>query len=914
MPKYAMPVAQRVALLQQIFKDFGIPVAENSVLDRTIRKEFGPGKRSKLNQLLSEYNQRTDAAYLSVCIGAELRVEFADPELLALGDLMCERLPSVLEIVDIRLQTERREQALQGILTHIRSKLPADGAESLERMLQAAEDQLHTRLQTQMFTSMVEHSGVVFACGELQKAGTILRAVVPALLSLDCASMQPSQTINLVVNAVRVMAAELKQTKLERAANIIDYIHWLAQLHLPKLRDSCSIEDILTNLEIPFAKSTARILLDKSRTVGLYDEELLKILHNNQRYAATCGVLAKLARDIDCPPLEKVAVSGLCLLTLKQAYAELKTGNLQAVNFSEASGILLTNLGNLTNNRLLIKLGAAVTNGVKTYTGLLAAPGGATVALPLAICTVLGKLLLKSKKPNSAVRNTVVDKTLQDIAVLQQVVQWHFADLQRNLARQHQELLRTVQQGFANILDFIGRWQQFDQRTWQQLLDIEYSIHSEFSDLYIEYIRSPLEQLDYGARYQAFTDLKVAEVKFKLHMWLLYKSKHPKANGRSLPESALMQVTQPDPILGLINRYANQAFDLNLPEELPHMPTWLLAATAYADLLAMEQEIQETQVIQAIILLGEQVVNYIAALRTNSEFFNQLNIAIQQLRQREAEILQQLAPPLELPVVQMLAQAAPWAQQLERFAPVAWDLTAYWASYAIAEDYGLAEYYQLGSIIAEYTVLPSNTFTEVHMAYTAGALPVDAQQVQFQVDVFFKYQSHKYLLATSKHAYHLPTAQARFEQYYRHKFQYPLRHTRFDWISIDGCKNQVTGHHVTDCIKLIDYTKLGQMYQRWFAAANLLQVDTHAQPELLAQLQREIAARRSQAQTASDMARSTHTELADVQHKIAVYRALDGLFLQIIEGTLGAELGAVLGRLRLLLLESSDIMPTLSLE
>ncbi len=912
--KSSMSVAQRVSVLRQIFKDFGIPVVEGSILDRTIRNEFGPGKRSKINQLIRDYSQQTDAAYLSVCIGAELRREFADPELSALGDLMCERLPSVLEIADIRQQTERRELALQGILTHIRSKLPTDGSEYLQRTLVAAEEQLHDKLQAQMFTSIVEHSGTVFACGELQKAGVILRAVVPALLSLENPNLHPSQSINLVVNAMRIMALELKQTKLTCAANIIDYIHWLAQLHLPKLQVSCSVEDILTNLEIPFAKSTARLLRDKSRKVGLYDEELLQIVHSNQRYAATCGIIAKLAKDIDCPPLEKIAVSGLCLITLKQSYAELKTGNLQAVNFSEASGILLSNLGSLTNNGFLSKLGTAVTNGVKTYTGLLAAPGGASVALPLAICTALGKLLLKNKQRNIPPSNTTVDKTLHEIVLLQKVIQWHFAELHRKIELQHHELLAKLQHGFASIIEFVAHWQQFDQRNWQQLLNIEYSIHLEFSDLYIEYIRDPLEQFDYANTYNDQASLSVPDVKFKLQMWLLYKAKHPKANGRTLCDEAILRVTQPDPILGLLNKYANQQFSVSLPEDLPHMPTWLLAATALADLLDSNMVVPESKILHGILEQGEIVSTYIADLRHNTVLFNNINLAIQQLQHREADIMQQLAPPAELPVLCKIAQPAPWERQLERFTAVGWDLTSLWDNYAIPDEYSIATYYQIGSIRAEYTVLQSNTFTEVHISYTAINMPLHAQQVKMKVDIIFDYQSRNYVLATSVHVYYLPSAAARFEQYYRQKFQYPLKHTNFDWISMDGCKNQVTGHPVTTCNKVIDYTKLGLLYQRWFSTADVLHTDLQAHPDLFTEIQREIQAKRLQAQTTSAMARSTHAELASVQHKLAVYRALESSFYKIVEGSLASELGVVLGRLRLLLPESNDIMPALGLE
>ena len=73
MPIDSLSVAERINALKNIFANFGIPVLDNSILDQSIRAEFGRGKRSELNQILHALQHDTEAAELAVCIGDALK-------------------------------------------------------------------------------------------------------------------------------------------------------------------------------------------------------------------------------------------------------------------------------------------------------------------------------------------------------------------------------------------------------------------------------------------------------------------------------------------------------------------------------------------------------------------------------------------------------------------------------------------------------------------------------------------------------------------------------------------------------------------------------------------------------------------------------------------------------------------------
>ena len=108
-----MSVAERVDALQNLFTSFGIPVLPNSNLDLAIRSEFGPGKRSKITPLLLELRQESDASRLATCIGAELAQGTKDQQVLAVAKVLQERLPPILEILEVRNSISKREKVIR---------------------------------------------------------------------------------------------------------------------------------------------------------------------------------------------------------------------------------------------------------------------------------------------------------------------------------------------------------------------------------------------------------------------------------------------------------------------------------------------------------------------------------------------------------------------------------------------------------------------------------------------------------------------------------------------------------------------------------------------------------------------------------------------------------------------------------
>src|SRR5690348_14138037 len=107
-----MSVAERVAALNRLFYDFGIPVLPNSSLDQAIHAEFGRGKRSTITTLLLELRQETEAGRLAACIGAELKKDTTNAQIVAIGNVLQQTLPPLLEILDIRQSILKREHLL----------------------------------------------------------------------------------------------------------------------------------------------------------------------------------------------------------------------------------------------------------------------------------------------------------------------------------------------------------------------------------------------------------------------------------------------------------------------------------------------------------------------------------------------------------------------------------------------------------------------------------------------------------------------------------------------------------------------------------------------------------------------------------------------------------------------------------
>lgn len=524
-----MSIAERIKTLKNIFNDFGIKVADNSSLDLAIHAEFGRGKRSNLNKIMQEFKQDSDAGTLATCIGAELSKNTNDPQLINIGNILQQRIPSILHIVDIRQQTAKRELLLAQLLDHFEKKLPVnDQTDRLLRMLHAAKNNLHSTLEVQGMGKVIECSGIACNFNELATYGKMLQLITPALVAIDQEDVPLEQKINHCVNALRGLGYGLRVSELHLAADIVDNIHSLAKVSLPKLVDKANIEQGLHTLGISLGNTSTKTIIAKAQQAGLTtqeitqiiyasapstrleqkDIELLEYMQQNQQYAAICGYIAQLARDVKQPKLEKIAIAGICLASLRQTYCELKTNNLNAANFSESLGTILTGLGVITKNSTMQYLGKSILGGVKTYAGIMAVPGGASIAVPLAVCSVLGKMLLTpDKKQPLPVENPNAGlcKILEEVVLVQKENRQHLAKIHCLLQQQYKDLILAMELGFSNLEVLVKHNNTQTLQAIQNLdskLDfLQYSLSREFSDLYLEYVRDPLEAIDFADKY-----------------------------------------------------------------------------------------------------------------------------------------------------------------------------------------------------------------------------------------------------------------------------------------------------------------------------------------------------------------------------------------------------------------------------
>ncbi len=885
----SMSVEQRIAALQNIFADFGITVPANSILDQAIRTEFGRGKRSKLTPLLMSLQHDSDAGLLAMCIGGELIKQANDPHLIAVGRVLLERMPSLLNIIDMRQQTQKRELLLSQLLDHFSGKLPVTPqTDRMLRMLHAARNQLQTNLQLSAMSKVVEYAGNACNMQELQRFGKILQGITPALVALEYPDYSGEQKVNYCVHALRVIANELRLSHLQSAADIIDHVHWLAKVTLPELADKATVEQALQNLGISIGTITGINLRAKARALGLEEKEIIQIIyagksaekldskdqellahtHENQQYAAFAGYLGKLGADFSVSQLEQIGVVGQCLAALRQTYYELKTDNLGATNFTETLGVLVSGLGALTHNSTLTHVGNCILTGVQTYVGMMAVPGGAAIAVPLAVCSVLSKMFLsesdKNNAPNVPSVQSYLHSMLGQLIMLQQEMRQQFAHLYIQLQDMHGKTIQVIDQGFADLTQVLqlNAMQNYHMlhRLDCKANQLQYRMSKEFADLYMEYIRDPIEEIDFATKY-GWQDIgKMQQNKHKLAMWLLYKSKHPKVNGSemlttAMPEQAayllqvLAQMQDEDSTLCLLNRYLNLTLQANLPEDLPHLPTWLQAAQLYVLLAAngaTSGEVNdeaasttEVQKIADIIAIGARVLAYLRALAANTALWHKLQRAMQ----REATLLiarwqgvQPLKrcnflcninalPNLTFALPQVLANAVPQTEQLEAFTPINVDVTEIWRKhlqYYVAKDFTVYSEFALGSLCCTFCVDPAvNNFHTIHMPFGAPALPDAARCVIFRIDVHFKSTAMEQPmpLLSAWFAYDLATPARRFNEYYNLKFKYGLRHTDYNWIALNGMSNQVNGYADTVTKKLIDYDRLAVVYQEWLGKA-----------------------------------------------------------------------------------------------
>ena len=894
MPKSNLSVAARLQEIKKIFNDFGIPVIENSALEQTIKSEFGRGKRSILTKIITDLQQDSDATVLAECIGHALDQKQDDPKIKATAAVMRERIPSLLHICDIRQQTSKRIDLLQELLSHFEQKLTTKATKNnlsyheqrLVRMISSARIQVQGQQQLDAVGEVIYRAGVVCDLRDLKRFGKILQSITPILIAISNSQSNKQQVINHCINALRLLGRELQKSNLTKIASILEDIHNFALVVLPQVPDNATINSILKNLGISMGNITINKLSAAARSRGITEQELLQILYNNQeikgleakdqellvatqqnqRFAAACGLLTKFAQEIECKELERVGIASMCLVCMRQTYYEVKTKNVNLASFSESLGLLLTGVGVLSKNQTIVKIGTCILDGVRAYAGIMAIPGAQPVAVPLAICAALGKLVIgnrvKPSEPSSISEQELLQRILQQTISLHLDMRQQFYAVFNLLQAQHKEYILALDQGFAQLACYVNlASQQSLQRL--QVLDhkidvLQFSISKEFSDLYLEYIRDPLEEVEFFNNYKQGDVQQLNKNKLKLNMWLLYKSKHCKANGKDLitPHEntenltmfvslVLRKIRDYDAVLGMVNRYANLEFSQRLPEELPHIPTWILCANTYIFLLQnyghqLQDVEKEPQIIQDVIAVGEQVLEFVANLAENKALFERVqeeimhhyNIALQEYQRHVAtfqlNVLEDITKLKDACLQDnankvMCAHYAP-IEQLEAFDPVTLDITRMWQEYLhglIPVECWLAQYFNLGAIYITYTIDATvNTFAEVPAAYSHTPLPDSSRDIIFRLNVYFKTNSDtKTLLTTAWFAYDLGNGQRRFDEYYQRKFKYGLRHYRYLWVSINGQKNQVAGNPITETNKPIDYQRLATVYQQWWLAA-----------------------------------------------------------------------------------------------
>lgn len=529
--EYSMlSVQERIALLKSIFNDFGMPVITNSTLDQAIHAEFGRGKRSKLTILLNDLQSEPDCIKLAKCIGEELVHNTQDPELLRVGGIFQEHLPKLLQVIDIKQTTAKRELLLAELLDYFKEKIPQNaGTERLHRMLIAAQINLHASAQLQNLSANVSNLGSFLDVHELKACGNVLKNVMPALIMLDQPDVLLEQKVNYCLRALQSLSLEFKNQKLSLAADILQDINWLAKVTLSDTLEPATVEQALQNLGITMGNASIQLIHRKAQRSGLTDQEIAKIIYTgalsehlsltdgdllrrtqeNQQYAAICAYIAKLAQDIKQPNLSKIGIIGISLASMRQIFYEFTTHNVCAENFSEALGNILLGAGTVTNNALLSYVGSSIINGVKTYTGLMAVPGGAAIAVPLAVCSSLTSLFLVTgprKAPEEKFNaNQVMFKLLEQVLLMQQNMRQHFAALYEKLQIDQQHLLMVLDNSFNSLAKLLR------ENTLQVLTDLkkidhklhglQYEMHKEFADLYLEDIFNPLTEIDFAVKY-----------------------------------------------------------------------------------------------------------------------------------------------------------------------------------------------------------------------------------------------------------------------------------------------------------------------------------------------------------------------------------------------------------------------------
>lgn len=869
----SMSLEAKMAVVKNIFNDFGIPVPPYSTLDKLITAEFVDAENSKIIPLLSELTEQSNVTDLAIDLGNLIKEDSNDLQIIATGNALEQHTEDLLALADTANNIDRRTQILANLLEHFMQKIPfCPETDRLLRMLKATHKNLICSLEAKIVANVAENIAEVYNFKDLKRFCGIVKNVMPALIALEQDDYPLEQKINLTMLALRSLAYDLRDKRIQKHVRQIENIFCLAKVALPHLGDKATIESSLQHLGISLGFFATKGLIENGEKYGLTKTEMIQIVYagkpshslpaqdlellngtlQNQRYAAICGFLSRIAVDADLPTLQKVCIAGICLASMRQTFYELKTNNLHPGNFSESLGTILIGVGCISNNHALTHIGNSILAGAQTYAGVLAVPGGAAIAIPLAICAVLGKMFLETSKTTQTEVDVpdALNTIMHQILLLHKQMRFEFANMYKLLYAQHEQLMHTIDQGFNNLGNLIqyhhAHVNKEIRNVDQSIKALQWQITEEFKDLYLKYVQDPLEEVEYALNYGSNMTEVLKQSKHNLGLWLWRKAANEKVtrvncNLEQLP-ILCSKAGESDAYLNPINRYVNEIYAQNLPLDIPHIPTWLKAAHAYVAISAAYpalQEENEVKLLADIIAIGQKTLNFVQVLANNKQLWQQIaqskNDIHMQLSSRwvmlkqqiEEEFLQTIQDILEIKTPQSawLAQTGSSYEQLEAFTPIAVDISELWHTQIkkhLPREFYAAVAKGLGSWHITYHIdKGTNTFADLHIPYGDTLLPNHARDVIFRIAVGFKEagNSKPHLLLNTWVAYDLRTAKLRMEEYYLNKFKYGLRHKNYNWISLDGMSNQVTGHTNTATHKLVDPDKLALVYQNWLAKA-----------------------------------------------------------------------------------------------
>lgn len=887
MPK--LSVEQRVQLLHDVFNNFGISVAPNSELALAIQTEFGRGKRSKLNELLPRLQQDTDAAHLASCIGAHICKNFVDqPEWYSMGIELQERIPALLRIVDIRQDLQQRIALLSAIVDHFHTKIAAhantDGsttAATLLRALEATRANLAAYVHSAAIGHVVHNLGIALNTAELTKFGTILHTVMPTLLSLHDLNATIEQKSQYVARSLAVLGEQLHNLHLQTASKIVHNGFLVYKVLTTEQHDVPTYEAILQELDVSCGDSTIQQLTHKAHELGLSDQELQQVLYhmtnveqlpvataclltntrNHQRYAAACSLVARIAQDLNFLPLQKTAVAGLCLVSLKQAWLEMQQNNFHAVNFSEACGSIVSNVGIITNNSNLQKFGAAINAGVKTYNAVAATTGNMTIAIPLALCTALGKILLHKKSRQQMTKPTAenqLQKILLDFVKVQTELRQQFVSLQKTIIHQHYELLSMLDSSMQVLQQFIAN--SHDKVLYaleniqDKMLDYKVMISQEFAELHMQGLYQPLQTLEFLYAYDNANLAQINMCRQKLLVWIMCESKQPKINGAQLFSvewtnsqkskqiiSLLSNNTDYLSLLVALNKYSNDLYNLALDEDLPHIPAWIKAVEKYLCVMQNFDELNlladEHTLLNDMLLMANKIYQSVNELCNNTTVLKCIYVDLQaqlaSAKQYCMRLLELLPKNILAPISAQQSDARLDCPQntiatlhnvqLEKFNQFCVDVRTYAEQYllpAIPSEFLLLCKYQQAKIHYKFAVdAQYNQFHEVIMNNGNFMLPDESRDVLFRIELYFTLPNqNEHLLALCWLSYDLQTTANRFTQYYQKKHA-RLSHPNYAWVSMDGTAVCVERHPITTTIKPVNFAAVTTVYNTWFSQA-----------------------------------------------------------------------------------------------